>query len=258
MGRIITKEELAEATSYDRFCCVYRLADDKTIVKTGSIIRLAEAEAMKFVREHTKIPVPQVYNAYRDEESGHVRIVMEYVEGERLDHAWYKLTTEEKESIIGQLRGHFAELRKISGSFIGSVDGSPCEDPYFSHDPGAYGPYSNEEAFNRGLVKSWTTDRGDEWTLKLCEMLCATMKDHKIVLTHNDFDPRNILVRGPEVVAVLDWEQSGFYPEYWEHCRALWRPTWDSGWMREKLVDRVLEPYYKELGVMWNTSYTMW
>ncbi|KAI1781467.1 phosphotransferase enzyme family protein [Hypoxylon cercidicola] len=258
MGRIITKEELAEATYYGPFSGVYRLADNKTIVKTGTIRHLAEAEAMRFVRERTSIPVPEVYNAYRDEESGCVRIVMEYVEGERLDHAWDKLTEEDKESVTSQLRRHFAELRKIGGSFIGSVDGSACEDPYFENEPGAYGPYSDEYAFNRGLIQAWTTGRDDPWVLNLCEMLRTTMKDHKVVMTHNDYDPRNILVRGSEVVAVLDWEQSGFYPEYWEYCRALWRPSWDRSWMKEGFVDKVLEPYLEEYDVMRHTSYNIW
>ncbi|XXH00871.1 hypothetical protein Hte_007222 [Hypoxylon texense] len=258
MGRIVTKEELAEATGYGPFCCVYRLADNKTIVKSGITTRLAEAEAMRFVRDHTSIPVPEVYNAYWDEESGRVRIVMEYIEGERLDYAWDKLTEEEKESVTGQLRNHFTELRKISGSFIGSVDGSACDDVYFEDKPGVYGPYSDEDAFNRGIIQAWTTGHDDPWILNLCEMFRTTMKGHKIVMTHNDYYPRNILVRGSEVVAVLDWERSGFYPEYWEYCRALWRPDWDSSWMKEGFVDKVLEPYHKEYAVMQNTSYNIW
>jgi hypothetical protein len=38
------------------------------------------------------------------------------------------------------------------------------------------------------------------------------MKDHDIVLTHGDFDPRNILVQGDEAVAILDSEMSGYIP----------------------------------------------
>lgn len=45
------------------------------------------------------------------------------------------------------------------------------------------------------------------------------MNGHEIVMTHNDFDPRNILVQGSQVVALLDWELSGFYPDYWSIVR---------------------------------------
>ncbi|KAK3305229.1 uncharacterized protein B0T15DRAFT_191610 [Chaetomium strumarium] len=43
----------------------------------------------------------------------------------------------------------------------------------------------------------------------------------KIVFTHGDIRPVNILVRQDEggswtVVSIIDWESSGFYPKYWE------------------------------------------
>lgn len=54
------------------------------------------------------------------------------------------------------------------------------------------------------------------------------MVDRTIVMTHNDLDPRNILIQGSWVVALLDWELSGYYPEYWEYCKATKRPDRDG------------------------------
>ncbi|KAJ4319273.1 hypothetical protein N0V84_006464 [Fusarium piperis] len=258
MDRIVTKQELAEATQFGPFCAARLLADGETIVKTSENTRVAEAETMKFVRQHTSIPVPKVYNVYKDEESGFVRIVMEYVHGKRLDEAWVEFTDAEKESVIQQLRRHFNELRQIKGSFIGSVDGSACDDQFFSDDLGAYGPYKDEAEFNQGLVKAWSTGRDDPFTILLCKLQLEVMKDHEIVMTHNDFAPRNIIVRGSTVVAILDWEFSGFYPEYWEYCKALWRPPWDSLWIKDGLVEQVLDPYLKEVAVILHTSYRIW
>lgn len=258
MDRIITKEDLAQATTFGAFCGVYLLADKKAIVKTGETTRITEAETMKFIRKHTSIPCPEVFDVCRDQESGHVRIVMEFIEGERLDHAWDKLTQQEKSSVTGQLRGYFNQLRQITSSSISCIDGSACEDQYFENDRGSYGPYETEDAFNHGLVKAWSTGRDDPFTRMLCDMVCNVMKDHKIVMTHNDLDPRNILVDGSKVVAILDWELSGFFPEYWEYCKALWRPDWLGGWMKDRAVDSILEPYWKEVAIIWNTSDTMW
>lgn len=84
------------------------------------------------------------------------------------------------------------------------------------------------------------------------------MEGHDIVLTHNDFAPRNILVQGSKVVAIVDWEFSGYYSEYWEYNKALWRPAWDSAWIKEGLVERVLDPYLKEAAVILHTSYRFW
>ncbi|EFX04125.1 phosphotransferase enzyme family protein [Grosmannia clavigera kw1407] len=89
---------------------------------------MAEAETMKFIREHTSIPVPDVHNAYIDEQSNHVRIVMEFIEGDNLDVAWETYTETEKASIISQLREYMGELRQIKGTHISSIDGSWCND----------------------------------------------------------------------------------------------------------------------------------
>jgi aminoglycoside phosphotransferase len=43
------------------------------------------------------------------------------------------------------------------------------------------------------------------------------------VFTHNDLCPPNILLpRGsnPKVVGIIDFGQSGWYPSYWEYCKA--------------------------------------
>lgn len=39
------------------------------------------------------------------------------------------------------------------------------------------------------------------------------------VFTHGNLTPRNVVVRGAQVVAVLDWSQAGYYPAYWEYTK---------------------------------------
>lgn len=45
-------------------------------------------------------------------------------------------------------------------------------------------------------------------------------RSYDVRFTHGDLGPQNILVRGSEVVAIIDWECSGWYPEYWEYTKA--------------------------------------
>ncbi|KAF5026477.1 hypothetical protein F66182_1464 [Fusarium sp. NRRL 66182] len=251
--RKLTSDELAGATQFVRFTSARLLKDSSAVVKVGVCTRLAEAETMKFVRDRTSIPVPEVYNAYKDESTGKVCIVMEYITGKRLDEAWADFTENEKELVVQQLRRYFNELRQIEGDFVGSIDGSACNDQFFS-DTLDYGPYKNEQEFNKGLIKAWLKKGEDPFLLLLSKVQLSVMQGHDIVMTHNDFAPRNILVRGAQVVAILDWEYSGFYPEHWEYCKALWRPNWQSQWTKDNLVDRVLDPYLKEVAVIWNTS----
>ncbi|KAK4235058.1 kinase-like domain-containing protein [Achaetomium macrosporum] len=257
-NRRVTAEELSRATRFSDFSLARLLPDGKTVVKSGKTIRATEGYTMRFVRQHTRIPVPEVYSVYKDEQSGAVHIVMEYIEGKPLDEVWSTLTADEKQSVMRQLRGYFQELRQIKGTFIGSVDGSGCDDQFFENAPGACGPYGTEAEFNQALARAWLEGHEDDpFRQLLVKILFEVMQGHEIVMTHNDFAARNILVRGATVVAVLDWEFAGFYPEHWEYCKALWRPEWDSEWIRDGFVDKVLDPYLKEVALIMNTSFTV-
>ncbi|OJD11548.1 hypothetical protein AJ78_07708 [Emergomyces pasteurianus Ep9510] len=151
----------------DELIPVYRI-DDRTVAKLTHPNRIAEAEALRFVRANTPytIPAPEVYEAYPDTETNHRVILMEYID----------------------------ELRSIKGA-IGSVDGT-CEDPVFCAELGGFGPYKNE------------------------------------------------------VVAILDWEMAGFYPEYWEYVKAMYHPDSQSGWIKDAAVEKILQPYHLEHAVL--------
>lgn len=48
--------------------------------------------------------------------------------------------------------------------------------------------------------------------------------DSPVVFTHADLHPSNILVSTDDpcrVVSIVDWHQSGWYPAYWEFCKAI-------------------------------------
>jgi hypothetical protein len=49
--------------------------------------------------------------------------------------------------------------------------------------------------------------------------------DVPIIFTHDDLVPPNILLSpgpNPKVASVIDWGQAGWYPTYWEYCKARW------------------------------------
>jgi aminoglycoside phosphotransferase (APT) family kinase protein len=229
------------------FVPVYKV-DATTVVKTGDSVRLAEAEAMRLVREKTTIPVPEIYNSYIDPATKHACIVMEFIQGECLSAVWDQYDDQQKEHIVKHLHDIFAQLRNIKGTFIGSVDESACEDPLFEEDIGAYGPYNDEASFNQGIVTALKNTLESGWVDTVCDMVGA-LTGHEFILTHGDISPRNILVQNGKVVAVLDWEMAGYYPKYWEYVKALYRPAWESGWIKDRAVNKVLQPYLIELAV---------
>lgn len=52
------------------------------------------------------------------------------------------------------------------------------------------------------------------------------------VFTHGDIRPGNILVnKQSQVVGLLDWENAGFYPDYWEYAMTMRpMPRRDHDW----------------------------
>lgn len=60
--------------------------------------------------------------------------------------------------------------------------------------------------------------------------------DSRIVFTHADLHPSNIIMSADSsgrILAVIDWHQSGWYPEYWEFCKALFTSGFDGDWATE-------------------------
>ncbi|OSX55730.1 hypothetical protein POSPLADRAFT_1063658, partial [Postia placenta MAD-698-R-SB12] len=175
-----------------------------------------EGHTIEFVRKHTSIPVPCVFVAA--EWCGRKYLLMKKVEGDNLEWAWQHLDAEQRSNIVLQLRSFVLQLRALRsphGPAVCGLNGVTCIDSRISSQP--VGPFPNESAFNDGLIVAAK--------LHLCDEILADIRsrmrnDHRIALTHGDLAPRNIFVRGGTVVAVIDWEESGWYPEHWEFVKA--------------------------------------
>jgi thiamine kinase-like enzyme len=65
--------------------------------------------------------------------------------------------------------------------------------------------------------------------------------DLPIVFTHNDLHFSNILIspKGSEVVAITDWEASGFYPAYWEWAKL----SWTEARRGSSYINEILHPH---------------
>jgi hypothetical protein len=68
------------------------------------------------------------------------------------------------QKIVSQLKQSMLGLRSINGNFIGSVDGSACENPVFYADPDGFGSHQTEDEFNQKLIRAMNIDRQGSWT----------------------------------------------------------------------------------------------
>ena len=66
-----------------------------------------------------------------------------------------------------------------------------------------------------------------------------------LCFTHGDLSSFNILVKGDDIVGIVDWETAGWYPSYWEYTSACYVNPWNEFWRKE--VDKFLDPMPEEL-----------
>ncbi|KAK4155844.1 hypothetical protein C8A00DRAFT_41578 [Chaetomidium leptoderma] len=115
--------------------------------------------------------------------------------------------------------------------FVGSVDNGPLQDELFQGCAMAGapppGPFPTVDAFHDYFVSvaatvSHSQNGGAQLRYPRQNIFPAYAP---IVFTHGGLHPRNIIVSAgprPRVVSILGWEQAGWYPAYWEMCKARW------------------------------------
>jgi len=191
------------------------------VVKYGKWIRIEEAEAINFVSENTSVPVPKIFNSYKIGDIAY--IIMEYIKGKTLEELWEDLSNEERLTILSELKGYINQIRNIKGTYIGSVNKKPCIDIRRHSKEG--GPFDTEAEFNEFIISRFHP-RINKSLINIIRQTLRT--DHKILFTHGDISPRNILIENGHIICILDWECAGFYPEYWEYIKSLHALNWDT------------------------------
>ena len=223
--------------------------DENLVVKRGRLTlrTLEEAANMQIIRQLTSIPVPEIVRIHAQGRKAY--IFMSYVPGSTLQDIWPTLSMEAKQNITDQLKTYMDELRAIpspSSCYFGSLETHICVDNRqllrLNIDENRL--ISSEMEFNKFIM----TDLWEFYPTEYYNMLLSMMRqDHRIVLTHGDFHPRNIMVKHTIVTGIIDWEYSGWYPEYWEYIKALTAVEPVDDWWR--YLSAIVGPYYTEWAI---------
>ncbi|KAK3305950.1 uncharacterized protein B0T15DRAFT_533909 [Chaetomium strumarium] len=242
-----------------------------------------ELAALQLLRRYTTIPVPtpldlvhkpaanpaaadpfSVAEAETETEAyGETYLLTTRVPGIPLYRCQHVLSDADLADLAAQLAAHLAQLRAVPQQQqqpnnnththqktkfkieICDARGHAIRDPRIrGGEP--VGPFPDEAAFSRELMFS------DD----------AARRGHRVVFTHADLNPRNILVekRGGQgqgslgrwvVAGIVDWENAGFYPEYWDCTKAFFEGfRWSARYNgMVKMVFAALGDYERELEV---------
>ncbi|PFH45959.1 hypothetical protein AMATHDRAFT_70842 [Amanita thiersii Skay4041] len=211
---------------------------------------MTEPDAMRYVSEHTTMPIPRVIDAIPVEDGA--VFVMTRISGEPMTGRITGFTEEERSFLASDLKQGFDQLRTLpppnSGPLICGFDWGSFVCYRINDDP--IGPFGTEPEFYQFLY--------DHWHLKMQDHLKEFGRDvhskkHRICFSHNDLCPHNIILDDNKRLAgVIDWECAAWLPDYWEYTRACYYCQLGKEW-QQMMVD-VFGPWPEELRVeqeMW-------
>ncbi|ORY09386.1 phosphotransferase enzyme family protein [Clohesyomyces aquaticus] len=227
-------------------------------VKWGSDMRIAEGQTLYAIRHHLKkktITVPEIYGWRTDQ--GEVFLYMEVISGRTLEQAWQEMDASNRLRICSELRTSFDDLRKFQksavGKYIGNIARGPLYDRAISLKYMAEaGPFTSVKEFH-------------DWFTNLFKRLVPDPEnipnpyrqdlsdDFEIVFTHKDLHPSNIILSSsdpPRVLAIIDWEQPGWLPAYWEDRKAHYTCSYTGAWSETYLP--IILGQYKETWDPWD------
>ncbi|XP_014552968.1 hypothetical protein COCVIDRAFT_108860 [Bipolaris victoriae FI3] len=210
------------------------------VVKFGQRITTTEAINLWAVRRifQEAVPVPEVYGWRVLEKEGrgrYVFIYMQLVQGPTLLERWPELSCADKRAICTDLRAMISSLRTLRDSESQKIIGTIChgagEDICVKEIPSVR-PFPSRAEFHDWLSWSWRQCAPDPQSIPDPWRDCLP-DDGPITFTHGDLHRGNIIVSATspaKVVAIIDWQLSGWYPDYWEYCKALFTAEWGKEW----------------------------
>ncbi|KAJ8118192.1 hypothetical protein ONZ43_g4041 [Nemania bipapillata] len=192
------------------------------VAKYGKEVKSIEGENMLFVKQHTTIPIPQLYAMYTFGE-GETMLIMEFIEGLPLRQCCKSITEPERlEAIAERLRAQVNELRQIPApGYYGAIGRRPFTDLYRGCE---YGPFDDFSDLVRTVFDLAFSSRTSELLIDIKEHYAetldfvATKLNHRYpVFSHGDLHSRNIIVRPDGEPVIIDYELAGFHPAFFEY-----------------------------------------
>ncbi|GBF61798.1 hypothetical protein TMEN_4316 [Trichophyton mentagrophytes] len=167
---------------------------------------------------------------------------------------WQYLGPAERVAICQQLRDIILDYRRLRHApgdfFLGHINREPLGDVIFTNArlPPA-GPFNSVVQPHDWLTMAIKTRIRPLWPGKELSEIPDPYRsrlpdDAKVDFTHSDLHPSNIMVSetSNKIIAVIDWRQSGWYPDYWEFCKAEYTAEVYGEWMNTYIPIFLKEP----------------
>jgi aminoglycoside phosphotransferase (APT) family kinase protein len=203
----------------------------------------SEAHVLNLVFTDTTIPVPRVHRIIRRGYSN--IIVMDFIPGQLLADLWPSMSFLRRLWVGVTLRRYIRQLRAIRhprSAFPGPLatqGARQCESPVFGQVRSTRGPFSSYEAltlfFNDRHTRALEARKRSSRSVSHSGHFDDSVS---LVLTHQDLNPRNLIVGDDGRLWVIDWAWAGFYPLWFEFIDMIRQAE------NEELITRKKEPMW--------------
>jgi hypothetical protein len=173
---------------------------------------------------------------------------MERIKGDIIGNGWIKRSEESKTKLLSQLGKLIREMRDLpppEGVGVASIDGGSLFDCRIPGSSLRFGPFDTIQDFHGHIRMDLDFDSGLDPEIQV--LIRLQNQTWPLVFTHGDLSSLNILVRGDNIVGIIDWETAGWYPSYWEYTSAHQVNPQNSFWVNE--IDKFLQPMPEELSM---------
>ncbi|WEW61469.1 hypothetical protein PRK78_006959 [Emydomyces testavorans] len=231
-------------------------------IKWGADVTIAEGQCLYAIHHCLKgnVPVPEIFGWRTD--GREVFLYMELIHGQTLEEAWDFMDLKDHTRICMELCTSIANLRQLQQDpqdpFIGNIGQKHFYDRAIGiqYMPEA-GPFCSVKEFHDWFVFLCRRPMADPYSIPIEPFRSDLPDDAAIKFTHGDLHRSNILVTKSEprqLHSIVDWEQSGWFPEYWEYQKAHFTAGWEGEWAT-KYLPMILPQYESTIDAWsWYTS----
>jgi thiamine kinase-like enzyme len=206
----------------------------------------AEFESLRLVQRYTQVPVPTPFDTFQHGPNSY--LLMTKMNGRPIGQLLNIMTDEQMMEAVQDLKQYITQLRQTPNKTVGGFQicnslGSGILDWRIGDSKREELKFSSVADFHRYMTSN-------VHAVAQQEAKTSHDKSHEAVFTHADLNPRNILADPDtgKITGIVDWECSGWYPEYWEYTKAHFAVRYTIRWLAD-VVDRLFDNYREELWI---------
>ncbi|EZF34512.1 hypothetical protein H109_01065 [Trichophyton interdigitale MR816] len=174
------------------------------------------------------IPVPSIQRVVESHDRHSIYVISDRIRGRTLEDAWISLSWIRSLLLAIQLRRFVRKMRSLTSKTAGSLSDGKCRSMWLGTYYGLP-PHASSETITT-FVRYWYNVSPPSrkrraavyraLSLSASTNAAASFESDRhspLTFSHQDLAPRNIIVDEKFRLWLLDWDQSGWYPIYFEY-----------------------------------------